>query len=154
MGSHHKSTALQKPLKLLLMGAVLGAHIMGAASAQVSPRAADPYLVEGPEVHQLRIYELFDRNKDAFHARFRDHAVRIMKRYGFDIVSMWEAKSGERSEFVYVIRWPDEDTMKSQWKKFMADPEWARIKVESAQEHGPMVGKIEERVMRLTAYRQ
>jgi hypothetical protein len=31
-------------------------------------------------IHQLRIYEIFENNKDAFHARFRDHAARIMKR--------------------------------------------------------------------------
>jgi hypothetical protein len=30
-------------------------------------------------VHQLRIYEIFDHNKQAFHDRFRDHAMRIMK---------------------------------------------------------------------------
>jgi len=29
-------------------------------------------------IHQLRIYEIFDANKKAFHDRFRDHAMRIM----------------------------------------------------------------------------
>ena len=29
-------------------------------------------------VHQLRIYEIFESNKSAFHQRFRDHATRIM----------------------------------------------------------------------------
>ena len=27
-------------------------------------------------IHQLRIYEIFDNNKKAFHDRFRDHAMR------------------------------------------------------------------------------
>jgi hypothetical protein len=31
-------------------------------------------------IHQLRIYEIFEPNKAAFHARFRDHAARIMQR--------------------------------------------------------------------------
>lgn len=143
---------MQNPLKWLLFGVVLGMQIMGPASAQATRRTAAPYLVEGQEIHQLRIYEIFDRNKAAFHARFRDHAARIMKRYGFDIISMWEAKSDERSEFVYVIRWPSEEVMKFQWERFTADTEWTRIKKESAAEHGDMVGRIEERVMRLTAY--
>ena len=30
-------------------------------------------------IHQLRIYEIFERNKAAFHARFRDHAMRIKR---------------------------------------------------------------------------
>ena len=42
-------------------------------------------------IQQLRIYEIFENNKAAFHARFRDHAARIMRtRYGFHIVAMWE----------------------------------------------------------------
>ncbi len=40
-------------------------------------------------IHQLRIYEIFERNKAAFHDRFRDHAARIMRSYGFDIIAMW-----------------------------------------------------------------
>jgi hypothetical protein len=43
--------------------------------------------MSAPEVNemiqQLRIYEIFENNKAAFHARFRDHAARIMQRYGF-----------------------------------------------------------------------
>jgi hypothetical protein len=30
-------------------------------------------------IQQLRIYEIFENNKAAFHARFRDHAARIMR---------------------------------------------------------------------------
>ena len=52
-------------------------------------------------IQQLRIYEIFEHNKAAFHARFRDHAARIMRtRYGFQIVAMWETRFGDRTEFV------------------------------------------------------
>jgi hypothetical protein len=40
-------------------------------------------------IHQLRIYEIFDSNKNAFHDRFRDHAMRIMAKYDFKIVATW-----------------------------------------------------------------
>jgi hypothetical protein len=43
-------------------------------------------------IHQLRIYEIFDGNKKAFHDRFRDHAMRIMAKYDFKIVATWESK--------------------------------------------------------------
>src|SRR5438874_11459283 len=72
-------------------------------------------------IYQLRIYEIFETNKDAFHTRFRDHAARIMKRYGFGIVAMWEAKRPEQTEFVYLLCWPDEETKTRSWKAFMAD---------------------------------
>ena len=103
-------------------------------------------------IHQLRIYEIFDNNKQAFHDRFRDHAARIMKKYDFNIVAMWEAKNGERTEFVYLLEWPDEPTMKDRWAKFMADKEWADIKKETAAKHGKLVGEIQERTLNLTAY--
>lgn len=103
-------------------------------------------------IEQLRIYEIFESNKDAFHARFRDHAARIMKTHGFDITAMWEAKTKDRTEFIYVLRWPDEATMLASWARFMQDAEWSKIKDSSAAEHGRMVGAIEERVMQRTSY--
>src|SRR5881392_3590136 len=50
--------------------------------------AAEPQQV----IHELRIYEIFDANKKAFHDRFRDHAMRIMAKYDFKIVATWESK--------------------------------------------------------------
>jgi hypothetical protein len=103
-------------------------------------------------VHQLRIYEIFDNNKQAFHDRFRDHAMRIMAKYDFHIVAMWEAKNGARTEFVYLLEWPDESTMKDRWAKFMADQEWSAIKKETGAKYGNLVGEIQDRTLRLTAY--
>jgi heme-degrading monooxygenase HmoA len=102
-------------------------------------------------IHQLRIYEIFEANKDAFHGRFRDHAARIMKRHGFDIVGMWEAKGEERTEFVYLLRWPDESTMRIAWTSFMADWEWNDIK-RATRDRGSHVGQIEDRVLVPTDY--
>lgn len=103
-------------------------------------------------VYQLRIYEIFETNKVAFHERFRDHAMRIMARHGFDILSLWEAKTEQRTEFVYLIRWADAEAMRQGWANLMADQEWSAIKEKSAAEHGVMVGKILEKVMMLTDY--
>jgi heme-degrading monooxygenase HmoA len=103
-------------------------------------------------IHQLRIYEIFEANKAAFHARFRDHAARIMRRYGFQIVAMWEARTAARTEFVYVLAWPDEAAKARAWAAFMADEEWARIKRETAARDGDMVGGIEDRLLEPVPY--
>jgi NIPSNAP protein len=103
-------------------------------------------------IHQLRIYEIFDGNKKAFHNRFRDHAMRIMARYDFKIVAMWETKKDDRTEFVYLLEWPDKETMRDRWAKFMADKEWADIKKETSRIHGSMVGEIEDRTLEPTDY--
>jgi NIPSNAP len=103
-------------------------------------------------IHQLRIYEIFDGNKKAFHDRFRDHAMRIMARYDFKIIATWETKKGDRTEFVYLLEWPDKETMKDRWAKFMADQEWSNIKKETSRIHGQLVGEIEDRTLELTDY--
>ena len=103
-------------------------------------------------IHQLRIYEIFDTNKTAFHARFRDHAARIMRRYGFQIVAMWETKFEGKCEFVYLLEWADEATKTRQWAAFMADAEWSEIKRVTSAEHGVMVGEIEDRALTPLGY--
>lgn len=103
-------------------------------------------------IHQLRIYEIFENNKPAFHDRFQDHAMRIMKSYGFDFVAMWESRTANRTEFVYLLAWPDEKTMFDSWQRFRADEEWKEIKRITNAKHGDLVGKIEEKVIVPTAY--
>jgi hypothetical protein len=99
-------------------------------------------------IQQLRIYEIFEKNKPQFHARFRDHAARIMQtRYGFRIVAMWETKFADRTEFAYLLEWPDEATKTAQWAAFMADAEWTEIKRVTHAEHDLMVGQIEDRLL-------
>ncbi len=103
-------------------------------------------------IHQLRIYEIFEHNKAAFHDRFRDHATRIMKTYGFNILAMWESKTDVRTEFVYLLAWQDETAMRAAWARFMADEEWREIKRLTSGKHGDLVGAIEDRVLSLTNY--
>ena len=110
--------------------------------------AAEPQQV----IHQLRIYEIFDGNKKAFHDRFRDHAMRIMAKYDFKIVATWESKKDNRTEFVYLLEWPDKETMTDRWRKFLQDQEWIKIKKETGEMNGPLVGEIQDRTLYLTDY--
>ena len=50
--------------------------------------------------------------------------------YGFEVLAMWEAQTGERTEFVYLLTWPDEPTMRTACAsiRFLADEEWKEIK--------------------------
>lgn len=98
-------------------------------------------------IHQLRIYEIFETNKAAFHARFRDHAARIMRKYSFQIAAMWEARADGKTQFVYLLEWPDEATKTAAWTAFMSDAEWAEIKRVTSAEYGQLVGAIEDRLL-------
>jgi len=103
-------------------------------------------------VYQLRIYEIFEHNKLAFHTRFRDHAKRIMGKYGFNILAMWEVNNQQRWEFVYLLAWEDEVAKDTAWSAFMADEEWKEIKHTTSAQHGDLVGAIEDRILFLTDY--
>src|SRR5918996_4973886 len=103
-------------------------------------------------IHQLRIYEIFEGNKKAFHDRFRDHAMRIMAKYDFKIVATWESKKDNRTEFVYLLEWPDRESMADRWEKFLRDQEWINIKKETGEKYGPLVGEIQDRTLNLTDY--
>ncbi|MCC6298627.1 MAG: NIPSNAP family protein [Anaerolineales bacterium] len=103
-------------------------------------------------IHQLRIYEIFEHNKSAFHARFRDHAMRIMQKYGFKIIAIWETRTQERTEFVYILTWQDEATKTAAWEKFRADEEWIEIKRATSAQHGDLVGSIEDRILTEMSY--
>ena len=119
-----------------------------AAHVAVSHAAPD----ESP-IYQLRVYGLVDKTKDAFHARFRDHAMPIMKRHGFDIVSIWETREPSGPAFVYLLKWPDEATLKKSWAAFLADPEWVKIKKKTPVSDKPIMRDVEQdRVLHIMDY--
>jgi len=103
-------------------------------------------------VHQLRIYTVPRENREVFNTRFKDHAMRIMKKYDFNIVAIWESETDSKLEFVYLLEWKDKETMQDAWKKFMADQEWKDIKKETSARHGTYVENIEDRTIILTNF--
>jgi hypothetical protein len=121
-----------------LVGATL---LSGLAFLPTAATAGTTFLCEtnGDQIQQLRIYEVNRTNRDNFHQRFQDHALRIMKRHDFNVVDMWESDAGPRLQFVYILAWPDQATMDDRWKSFLADQEWIDIKKRSAAEHGELV---------------
>lgn len=133
------------PMSLRLAAALamlcppLSAASAATADASVETSASGP-------IQQLRIYEIFDDSKERFHARFRDHAMRIMRRHDFRIVAIWETRHEDRTEFAYLLEWPNEATMQASWKRFLADAEWSRIKRETRGPK-PIMGRIEDRTL-------
>ena len=122
---------------------------MGAGFPRDEDRMAST--VSSP-LYQLRIYEVAADRREAFHARFRDHAMRIMARYGFEIVALWESTSVTDFELVYLLRWPDAETMERCWREFLADPEWIGIKQRMDEDIGEPVRKVTSRVLDALPY--
>jgi hypothetical protein len=78
--------------------------------------------------------------------------MRIMREYGFNILAMWETTTEQRMEFVYLLAWPDEATLRDAWKRFLSDQEWKEIKRLTGAQHGDLVGEIEDRMLVPTNY--
>jgi hypothetical protein len=135
-----KYTILIASIAILTVGAIVPQYSLASVGEQQNV------------IHQLRIYEIFDSNKKAFHDRFRDHAMRIMAKYDFKIVATWESKKDNQTEFIYLLEWPDKETMTDRWEKFLHDQEWIKIKKETGEVYGPLVGEIQDRTLYLTDY--
>lgn len=120
--------------------------VAGAADATFT--CAD----NGRAIQQLRIYELNRDNREAFHERFQDEALRIMKRHDFRVLDIWESENGDKLQFVYVLSWPDRETMDGRWKDFLADPEWIDIKKRSAARFGELVREANGQPLRRLSY--
>ncbi len=68
------------------------------------------------------------------------------------VVAMWEARTDHRTEFVYLLAWPDETAKSAAWAEFMADEGWEEIKRVTSVKHGDLVSAIEDRVLVPTGY--
>lgn len=119
---------------------VLGVLLSIQVSAQNQP------------VHQLRIYELTKENKEVFHERFKTEAMRIMKKYEFNIIAIWETEFENKIEFAYLLQWETEAALKKGWEGFMADQEWKDIKKITSAKYGSFVEKIEDRTLWVQDY--
>lgn len=141
-------------MKRTLFLTLVFAHLVGVGLGQAILLEDTDTLKHtiGTPIHQVRIYEIPKENRQVFHKRFKDHAHRIMIKYGFNIVAMWESEFEGKIEFVYLLEWTDENTMKTAWNNFMADQEWKDIKAETSRVHGTFVTKIQDRTLLLTNY--
>jgi hypothetical protein len=75
-----------------------------------------------------------------------------METHGFRFLAIWESSSTDRTELVYLLEWPDADTMREAWARLRDDAEWTEIKKVTAARHGELVGEIEDRVLDAVPY--
>jgi hypothetical protein len=131
---------------------VLTLLILACMPAQSDAADAFDCATDGARLQQLRIYEVNRENRDPFHQRFQEHALRIMKKHGFNVVDLWESDTGGKLQFIYVLDWPDWVTMESAWKAFLADAEWIDIKKRTAERHGQLVHEAKGQPLERRSY--
>jgi hypothetical protein len=133
----------------LIVAAIAAGSVSAASQAdQLPEQPAAP----ATALYQLRVYQLFAPSKALFHKRFRDHAMRIMRRHGFDIAATWEGQRDGKPEFIYLLRWLDQAAKDRAWRAFMGDAEWQEIKAATVSPDAPIMDGIEDHAMALTEY--
>src|SRR5919106_6254631 len=97
LGRHSINSATERSNDMIRHIFVFCLIFLTASSQSINAENPAPCSSNNREIQQLRIYEL-DRSKskdafDAFHVRFRDQALRIMKRHGFKVLDIWVSNS-------------------------------------------------------------
>ena len=92
-------------------------------------------------IYELRTYHAHPGKLDALVARFRDHTIRVLEKYGMTVAGFWTVDGGDGDTLVYLLSFPDRAAAEASWKGFMTDPWWAQI-LESEQKE-PVTAKID-----------
>ena len=109
---------------------------------------------DAPACYELRTYTATPGKLDALHARFRNHTVKLLGKYGMKLIGFWvptDKAQGADNTLVYLVQHKDRATADESWKAFRADPDWIAAKAESEKD-GPLTTKVESVFMSATDY--
>ena len=115
---------------LIAFGVIITGAPMGAEAANA-------------KLYEMRSYHANPGKMEAVHARFRDHACRLLKKHGMDPIGFWvpaDAADAGNGLLIWILAWPDRQTRDNKWAEFMADPEWQKAFNESEKD-GKLVEK-------------
>jgi len=130
-----------------LLATVIGFLLVGPGAAQPSPTSqADN------RVYELRTYTAGTGRLDDLHARFRDHTIRLLEKYGATTVGFWVPSDNADNKLVYLLSYPNQAARDRTWAGLAADPEWLRAKRSSELRDGKLVERIDSTFLTATAY--
>lgn len=95
-------------------------------------------------IFQLRTYHLLPGRLDAIKTRFRDHTQALFEKQGLSNYPYWITveKDGSQSKLVYLIGHQSKDEFNAAFGRFVADPEWIRVR-DASEASGKIVEKID-----------
>ncbi len=104
-------------------------------------------------IYELRTYWAAPGKSDALHARFRNLTLRTFARHHMEVIGFWtpEPPTEESGDLIYVLRFADEEALRTAWGAMREDPEWLAGKAATETE-GPLVTRLTSEVLRPTPY--
>ncbi|WP_157699795.1 NIPSNAP family protein [Pseudorhodoplanes sinuspersici] len=88
-------------------------------------------------IYEIRVYEAAEGKAPAMRARFKEHVVPRLQRFGIELLGVFEAPTDD-GRLTYLTRFNSEDDRTKAWAAFGADSEWREIKAAS-EVNGPLL---------------
>ena len=84
-------------------------------------------------VFEMRTYTTNEGKLPALETRFRDHTIKFFDKYNMKSIGYWIPSDGPTSQttLVYILAHPSREEAKANWGKFMADPDWKKVRADS-----------------------
>jgi hypothetical protein len=102
-------------------------------------------------LYELRIYDTLPGRLAALNERFANVTLGIWKKHGIRPVAFWTEDVGTSNRLVYLLAWESLAEREQKMPAFQADPEWQQKRAESEKD-GPIVARVENRILRPTSY--
>jgi hypothetical protein len=99
-------------------------------------------------IYELREYTAVPGKLPALVKRFNDHTLGLFRKHGMRLVFISHTQVGDNSlnEVVYMMQFDSYEQLEQQWRQFMADPEWQRVKADSETD-GPLNVRVRRRIL-------
>lgn len=134
---------------------VCGAVALVAAGYVIGRLSPEPVAAaQSPRVFEMRTYTTNPGMLPALETRFRDHTIKFFNKYDMTSVGYWIPTEGPLADnaIIYILSHPSREAAKANWAKFMADPEWQKVRTAS-EANGRILSKAPESVfMKATDY--
>ncbi|MPZ49304.1 MAG: NIPSNAP family protein [Dehalococcoidia bacterium] len=102
-------------------------------------------------IYELRVYDAVPGKLPALNARFEKVTMGYFAKHGLKVAGFWADEVGTSNRLTYLLAFEDMAARDTAWAAFRADQE--RLKVfEETERDGPLVARIENTIMRPTAY--
>jgi NIPSNAP protein len=131
----------------LFVPAMCVAFVLGFAVRGLVQPAPVQAAAAANRVFELRTYTAPPGKLEALKTRFRDHTIRIFKRYNMEAIGYWIPQDPPLHDntLIYVLMHPSREEATKNWAAFQADPEWQRVRAESIKD-GPITTKTPDSV--------
>jgi hypothetical protein len=102
-------------------------------------------------IYELRIYDAMPGKLPALNDRFAKITMGYFEKHGIKQIGYWTDVIGISGRLTYIVAFEDLAAREKAWASFAADEERVRAFAETEKD-GPLVARVENKIMRPTAY--